>query len=97
MSSVGQLVPPATRPPNMSVKVHGPRIEGSFCSLIDYNYDPIISVICAMYIVFGIVYTLFGNHILTKIITHNAQSWRKGKKCDYKRDWLWVQSPLEDM
>ncbi|XP_047544025.1 transmembrane protein 198 [Vanessa tameamea] len=61
MSSVGQLVPQVTRgPPNMTIKFNGPHIEGSFCSLIDYNYDPIISVICAMYIIFGIVYTLFG-------------------------------------
>lgn len=65
MSSVGQLVPQVTRgPPNMTVKYNGPHIEGSFCTLIDYNYDPIISVICAMYIVFGIVYTLFGKFIL---------------------------------
>ncbi|XP_063373213.1 transmembrane protein 198 [Cydia amplana] len=60
-SSVGQLVPQSTRaPPNMTIKFSGPHIEGSFCTSIDYNYDPIISVICAMYIVFGIVYTLFG-------------------------------------
>lgn len=61
MSSAGQLVPPATRsPPNMTTKYRGPRIDGSHCNFIDYNYDPIISVICAMYIAFGIVYTLFG-------------------------------------
>ncbi|OWR41993.1 transmembrane protein 198 [Danaus plexippus] len=61
MSSVGQLVPQVTRSPNNStVRFNGPHIEGSFCSLINYNYDPAISVICAMYIVFGIVYTLFG-------------------------------------
>ncbi|XP_034839292.1 transmembrane protein 198 [Maniola hyperantus] len=61
MSSVGQLVPQVTRgPPNMTIKFNGPHIEGSFCSMIDYNYDPVISVICAMYIIFGIVYTLFG-------------------------------------
>lgn len=61
MSSVGQLVPQVTRgPPNMTIKFSGPHIEGSFCTSIDYNYDPIISVICAMYIAFGIVYTLFG-------------------------------------
>ncbi|KAI8430647.1 hypothetical protein MSG28_000848 [Choristoneura fumiferana] len=60
-SSAGQLVPPSTRaPPNMSIKFNGPHIEGSFCTSIDYNYDPIISVICAMYIAFGIVYTFFG-------------------------------------
>lgn len=63
MSSVGQLVPQVTRPPNMSIKINGPHIEGSFCSLINYSYDPIISIICAMYIVFGIVYTLFGKFI----------------------------------
>ncbi|CAG4942402.1 unnamed protein product [Colias eurytheme] len=61
MSSVGQLVPPVTRgPPNMTYKFNGPHIEGSFCTSIDTNYDPVISVICAMYIVFGIVYSLFG-------------------------------------
>ncbi|KAJ0183693.1 hypothetical protein K1T71_000116 [Dendrolimus kikuchii] len=61
MSSVGQLVPQVTRsPPNMTYTFNGPHIEGSFCTSIDYNYDPIISVICAMYIAFGIVYTLFG-------------------------------------
>lgn len=61
MSSVGQLVPQVTRgPPNMTIKFNGPHIEGSFCTSIDYNYDPVISVICAMYIAFGIVYTLFG-------------------------------------
>ncbi|XP_054273146.1 transmembrane protein 198-like isoform X1 [Macrosteles quadrilineatus] len=30
------------------------------CHAIDYNYDLIPAVICAMYIVFGIVYSLFG-------------------------------------
>lgn len=61
MSSVGQLVPQVTRrPPNMTIKFNGPHIEGSFCTSIDLNYDPIIGTICAMYIVFGIVYTLFG-------------------------------------
>lgn len=44
----------------MTIKFKGPHIEGSFCTSIDYNYDPIISVLCAMYIAFGIVYTLFG-------------------------------------
>ncbi|XP_049886346.1 transmembrane protein 198 isoform X2 [Pectinophora gossypiella] len=61
MSSVGQLVPQVTRsPPNMTIQFNGPHIEGSFCTSIDLNYDPIVSVICAMYIAFGIVYTLFG-------------------------------------
>ncbi|XP_068627468.1 transmembrane protein 198 [Battus philenor] len=61
MSLVGQLVPQVTKsPPNMTVHYSGPHIEGSFCTSIDYNYDPVISVICAMYIIFGIVYTLFG-------------------------------------
>ena len=23
--------------------------------------------------------------------------WRRSTKCDYKRDWLWVQSPLEEV
>lgn len=65
MSSVGQLVPQVTRgPPNLTIKFSGPHIEGSFCSMIDYNYDPIISVVCAMYIIFGIVYTLFGKFVL---------------------------------
>lgn len=44
----------------MTLKFNGPHIEGSFCTSIDLNYDPIISIICAMYIAFGIVYTLFG-------------------------------------
>ncbi|KAI5636964.1 hypothetical protein NE865_10264 [Phthorimaea operculella] len=61
MSSAGQLVPQVTRsPPNMTIKFNGPHIEGSFCSSVDLSYDPIISIICAMYIAFGIVYTLFG-------------------------------------
>ncbi|XP_059059699.1 transmembrane protein 198 [Achroia grisella] len=61
MTSVGQLVPQVTRgPPNMTTPFNGPHIEGSFCTSIDYDYDPIISVICAMYMVFGTVYTLFG-------------------------------------
>lgn len=30
------------------------------CKTIDYHYDIIPATICAMYIVFGIVYTLFG-------------------------------------
>lgn len=69
MSSVGQLVPQVTRsPPNMSViKFNGPHVEGSFCTTIDYNYDPVISVLCAMYIAFGIVYTLFGKYILEDV------------------------------
>ena len=25
------------------------------------------------------------------------ESWRSGTKCDCKIDWLWVQSPLEEM
>lgn len=71
MSSVGQLVPQVTRsPPNMTIKFNGPRIEGSFCTSIDYNYDPIISILCAMYIAFGIVYTLFGksNYLIFYIL-----------------------------
>lgn len=62
MSSMGQLIPQATPgPPNSTVKLNGPHIEGYFCTvLIDFNIDPVISVLCAMYIVFGIVYTIFG-------------------------------------
>ncbi|XP_013184955.1 transmembrane protein 198 [Amyelois transitella] len=61
MSSTGQLVPHVTRgPPNTTINFNGPRIEGSFCTSIDLNYDPVISVLCAMYVAFGIVYTLFG-------------------------------------
>lgn len=60
MTSVGQLVPRATlAPPNMTIQYSGPHIEGTLCSF-NYDYDPIIAVICSMYIVFGIVYTLFG-------------------------------------
>ncbi|KAJ8737621.1 hypothetical protein PYW08_000216 [Mythimna loreyi] len=62
MTSVGQLVPQVTRTPttaNMTIKFNGPHVEGSFCTSIN-NYDPVTSVLCAMYVAFGIVYTLFG-------------------------------------
>ncbi|VVD00925.1 unnamed protein product [Leptidea sinapis] len=61
MGVVGQLVPPVTRgPPNMTYTFNGPHIEGSTCSTFNSKYDPVICIISAMYIAFGIVYTLFG-------------------------------------
>lgn len=30
------------------------------CKTLDYNYDLVTSIICAMYLVFGVVYSLFG-------------------------------------
>lgn len=30
------------------------------CKYVDYNYDVVISIICAMYLIFGVVYSLFG-------------------------------------
>ncbi|XP_041987614.1 transmembrane protein 198 [Aricia agestis] len=61
MSSVGQLVPRVTKgPPNITIPYNGPQVEGSFCLALNFNFDPTISVICAMYIVFGLVYTIFG-------------------------------------
>ena len=39
------------------------------CSTIDYNYDIITAVICAMCFLFGIVYTFFGEfNFLLKIL-----------------------------
>lgn len=61
MSSVGQLVPQITSSlPNTTLIFNGPHIEGTFCSSVDYNYDPIAAIICSIYIIFGITYTLFG-------------------------------------
>lgn len=62
MSSAG-LVPPVTRrAPNASVVFAPTRVMGTFCSSVDYNYDPVAALICAMYIAFGVVYTLFGEY-----------------------------------
>lgn len=33
------------------------------CKAIDSNYDLIPALVCAMYLVFGVVYTLFGKHV----------------------------------
>uniref|UniRef100_T1J8G7 Transmembrane protein 198 n=1 Tax=Strigamia maritima TaxID=126957 RepID=T1J8G7_STRMM len=34
--------------------------EDERCKYVDYNYDIIISIICGMYLIFGVVYSLFG-------------------------------------
>ncbi|CAG9138116.1 unnamed protein product [Plutella xylostella] len=61
MSSEGLLVPVGPRgAPNTTTQLYGPHIRGTHCPPMDYRYDPIKATICAMYIVFGIVYTLFG-------------------------------------
>lgn len=50
--------PASTPPPNFNSSVG----VGERCSrLLDYNYDATAAVICAMYLVFGIVYSLLGN------------------------------------
>lgn len=65
MSSEGLLVPVGPRgAPNTTTQLYGPHIRGTHCPPMDYRYDPIKATICAMYIVFGIVYTLFGNYVI---------------------------------
>lgn len=62
MTSVGQLVPQMTpTSPNMTIKLNGPHIEGTTCSIED-NYDPIVAAISAVYVALGIVYTIFGKN-----------------------------------
>ncbi|XP_077302497.1 transmembrane protein 198 isoform X2 [Arctopsyche grandis] len=64
--SVGQLVPPVTGRPSLGLNNNsgppggGPHIDASHCHFIDYNYDLILALICCMYIIFGVVYSLFG-------------------------------------
>ena len=39
------------------------------CKTLDYNYDLVTSIICAMYLVFGVVYSLFGkSHFIQHFI-----------------------------
>ena len=36
-------------------------------------------------------------HFIYIYVRYRDQSWRSGTRCDYKTDWLWVRSPLEEL
>ena len=39
----------------------------------------------------------FIQYFCNVLLQYSGQSWRRGTKCDYKIDWLWVRSPLEEI
>lgn len=65
--SADSLVPVDRGVFNSSPSPPGPGVVPTYperCNTIDYHYDPIPALICAMFLVFGVVYTLFGKVIL---------------------------------
>ena len=44
-----------------------------------------------------VVYMLWLRLNISCLKRVRGQSWRRATKCDYKIDWLWIRSPLEEM
>lgn len=70
--SAGQLVPGSSAKPPRSPHIpSGPHVESPHCHFIQHQQDPIAAVICCMYIIFGLVYTLFGKLLLLILFQSN--------------------------